>query len=439
MKINKEKINKDENGFHLTVALLMIVVVGIIGFAGYKVFSSRNDNKNGSGMGNSSTNLGNANSLDPVTKGLALSNGQCSGTGTRPLTHAPMNPSDVSTIVSMGAMIGAHVTPVDHEYYYGADQNAPVNTYPVYADADGVITAVEYANDGTKAAWWTTISHSCTFMSNYNLMTSIAPAIKAGLPKGWGRNSNGNVHIPVKSGQLIGYVGHQSLDFQVWNTQTTLKGFLNPIAYNNAEPWKVNTAQPLDFFTSNVKNQILPLYLRTVAPLDGKIDNDVINEAVGNWFKVGSNGYAGTPGGNNAGQYSYSSTHLALAYDNIDPGSEVFSIGNYQGQPMQFSAIGNPDWTKITNGSGVTKVQLGGITYTTADGGSWHGQFAKGIKFESGAAQATALIEVTGPQEMKVEVFPGKTPSQVSGFDSNAVNYDRGQNAYMVHSSTATN
>jgi len=432
------KIKNDENGFHLTIVLLMIVIIGFIGFAGYKVLSSRNHDKNNSSTGNGSTSEGNANSLDPVTKGLALSNGQCSGTGTRPLTHAPMNPSDISTIESMGLMTGPHVTPADHEYYYGADQNAPVNTYPVYADADGVITTVEFTNDGTKDAWWATISHSCTFMSNYNLMTSIAPAVKAALPKGWGPNSNGNVHIPVKSGELIGYVGHQSLDFQVWNTQTTLKGFLNPIAYNNAEPWKINTAQPLDFFTASVKSQILPFYLRTVAPLDGKIDNDVINEAVGNWFEVGCNGYAGTPGGNSAGQYSYSSTHLALAYDNIDPGSEVFSTGNYQGQPMQFSAIGNPDWTKITNGSGIAKVQLGSITHTTADGSTWSGQFSKGIKFESGAAQATALIEVTGPEAMKVEVFPGKTPAQVSAFDSSAVSYDRGQNAHMIRSTTAT-
>jgi len=430
------KIKNDQNGFHLTVILLAIVVVGVIAFAGSKVFKNNNHSPtNNPG----SSNEGNANSSDPLTKGLALSNGQCTGFGTRSLTHAPMNPSDLSTIVPMGTMIGAHVTPVDHEYYYGKNQNAPYDTYPVYADADGIITAVEYVNDGTKPAWWVTISHSCTFISNYNLMTSITPQIKAALPKGWGPNSNGNVHIPIKSGDLIGHVGHQSLDYQVWNTQTTLPGFLNPTAYNNAEPWKVNTAQPLDFFTTSVKSQILPFYIRTVAPLDGKIDYDVKNEAVGNWFKVGSNGYAGTPGGNGAGQYSYSSTHLALAYDNIDPSADIFSIGNYQGQPTQFAVIGNPDWTKITNGSGLAKVQLAGINHVTADGSMWTGQFAKGIKLVPTQTQATALIELTGPEEMTVELFTDKTPAQVSGFDSNAVNYDRGQNAHMVASTTATN
>ncbi len=410
--------------------VLIVAIVVVVGLAGALALHFHNHKNTAS---NASVDLGNANSLDPTQKGLALSNGQCSGTGTRVLTHAPMNATDISTIEPMGSMEGPHVTPVDHEYYNGANQNAPINTYPVYADADGVITNVEFANDGTKSAWWITISHSCTFMSNYNLMTSITPAIKNALPKGWGPNSQGGVHIAVKSGQPIGYVGHQSLDFQVWNTQTTLKGFLNPIAYNNAEPWKVNTAEPLDFFTASVKAQILPFYLRTVAPLDGKVDYDVAGEAVGNWFKVGSNGYAGTPGGNGQGQYSYSSTHLALAYDSIDPTSEVFSIGNYQGQPTQFAAIGNPDWTKMTATSGIAKVALGSISHLMSDGSVWAGQLSKAITFDAGPAQATALIEVTGSEAMKVEVFPGKTPDQVSGFDSSAVEYDRGQNAHMVH------
>ena len=375
--------------------------------------------------------LGNANSLNPVTKGKALSGGQCSGSGSTPLTHAPMNIQDIGVIEPMGNMSGPHVTPADHEGYIGADPHAPVNTYPVYADADGIIGKVAFTNDGTKDAWWVTIAHSCTFGTNYNLLTSIAPAIKAALPKSWPK-SMGNVHIPVKSGELIGYDAGYGIDFQVWNTQTTLTGFLNPIAYNNSEPWKVNIVQPLDYFTASVKSQILPLYIRTVAPLDGKIDNDVINEAVGNWFKVGSNGYAGTPGGNNAGIYSYSSSHLALAYNCIDPGSEVFSIGDYQGQPMQFSAIGNPDWTKITNGSGIAKIQLASFSLVMANGDLWDNQFSKGIRFVSGPPQATALIEVTGPEEMTVEVFPGKTPDQVSGFDSNAVRYDRGQHAHMI-------
>ncbi len=284
-------MKNNQRGFtHPLVLVIVIVAIAAVGFAGYRVINSHKQNSSTQGTSNQNStfsangNLGDPNSLNPTTKGESLSNGQCSGTGSKPLTHAPMNASDISDIQPMGLMVGSHVTPVDHEYYWGKNQSAPINTYPVYADGDGTIVAVEATPNGNYDNWWVTIAHSCTFLSNYNLMTSITPSIKAALPKSWGPNSNGGVHIPVKAGELIGYVGDQSLDFQVWNTQVTLKGFLNPRAYNNREPWKVNTVAPLDYFTSAVKAQITPLYVRTVAPPDGKIDYDINGEAVGNWF-----------------------------------------------------------------------------------------------------------------------------------------------------------
>jgi hypothetical protein len=425
-------MRRNQKGFaHPLLILIFIVVIVGIGFAAHRVIQHNKSSPKGSGPGN-------ANSLNPIIKGEALSNGQCSGTGSRPLTHAPMNVSDVSSIQPMGLMAGPHVTPVDHEYYFGANLNAPINTYPVYADAAGTIVAVESVANGNYDNWWVTIAHSCTFLSNYNLMTSITPTIRAELPKGWGPNSNGGVHIPVKSGELIGYVGHQSLDFQVWNTQTILKGLLNPIAYNNAEPWKVNTVAPLNYFTPAVKAQILPLYIRTVAPLDGKIDYDVNGEAVGNWFLEGTNGYAGSSGGEMSGNYTYSTGHLALAYNSVDPSALEFSIGAYQGRPQQFAVEGTVDWTKITPRSGLAKVELATMNLITPSGQPWTGLFAKNIKLLPGNFEATALLQMTGTQTMKVEVFPGKTATQVSGFDSAAKTYNRGQDAHMVTSTTAT-
>jgi hypothetical protein len=437
-------MRRNQKGFaHPLLLLIFIVVLAVIGFAAYRVTHKSGEvndrqNSNTGPHPNSGVNLGNPNSSDPITKGEALSNGECSGSGSKLLTHAPMNIADIGSIQPMGLMAGPHVTPVDHEYYFGADLSAPINTYPVYADADGTIVAVEQVANGSYYNWWVTIAHSCTFLSNYNLITSITPSIRAALPKSWGPNSNGGVHIPVKSGELIGYVGHQSLDFQVWNTQTILKGLLNPTAYNNAEPWKVNTVAPLDYFTSAVKAQILPLYVRTVAPLDGKIDYDVNGEAVGNWFLEGTNGYIG---GNNAvssGDYTYSMGHLALAYNSVDPSALEFSIGAYQGSPQQFAVEGNVDWTKITPNSGLAKVELATMNLVTPSGQTWTGQFAKNIKLLPGNFEATALLQMTGDQTMKVEVFPGKTPSQVSSFDSAVKTYNRGQDAYMVTSNTAT-
>ena len=215
-------------------------------------------------------NAMNADSLDEKIKGNALGNGQCSGTGNVPLTHAPMNIADVRTIQPMGLMLANHVTPVDHQYYYQVNERAPKDTYPVFSTADGVIVGVQH----TENAWFVILSHSCTFFTQYNLITGFEPSLEKQLPAGWGPNSNGGVKIPVKSGQIIGYVGGQSLDFSVWNTETTAPGLLHRTAYN-LEPWKVNTVAPLEHFTDAVKAEVLTRYVRTAEPRDGKFDHDV--------------------------------------------------------------------------------------------------------------------------------------------------------------------
>ena len=196
---------RPQSGFaHPLFLLVFIAVLAVVGFAGYRVV---NQHKTTNGQTThpsqspaSDVSLG-ANSLDPVTKGKVLANGSaCSGSGTKPLTHAPMDIKDVSIIAPMGVMIGGHVTPVSHEYYYGADQSAPVDTYPVYADADGTITSTSFVNDGTKGAWQLTIAHTCTFLTNYNLITSLSPDIKSKLPAGSVATGVGGLNIPVKSG-----------------------------------------------------------------------------------------------------------------------------------------------------------------------------------------------------------------------------------------------
>jgi hypothetical protein len=259
-----------------------------------------------------SGDLGDPNATDPLARGKALGYGQCTGSGSAKLTHAPMDTKDVGTIQPMGLTAAAHVTPVDHEYYYQKNPNAPANTYAVYAVMDGVITGAGHVGN----AWAVFLSHSCTFYADYNLMTDLSDSVKSKLPAGWGPNSNGNVKIPVKSGQVIGYVGGQSLDFAVWDTTKTLKNLLVPVAYNNAEPWKLNTVHPLDYFTDAVKKDVLTKYVRTAEPRDGRIDYDVDGQGVGNWFAVGTNGYGG--GDRGTSDPNYPRGHLSLTYDYID-------------------------------------------------------------------------------------------------------------------------
>jgi hypothetical protein len=437
-----KKLNQRGIG-HVLLLIGVVVVIAIIGLS-FNIVRKAHDKDTGSKTNASSAspggqNMGDPDSLDPTQKGLASTNGKCTGTGSTKMTYAPMAIKDIGTIAPMGSYGGSHVTPIDHQYYYGVNQAAPRDTYPVYATMDGDITSLGNVSTPTGGTNWNfTLAHSCTFMIYYNLMTSIAPNILNAVPSNW-REIGGAVKYHVKAGDLIGYVGGQSLDFELADTTFTNPKLLHHTAYNNTEPFKINVVHPLDFFTSSVKNQILPKYLRVAEPRDGNYAYDVDGEAVGNWFRMGTNGYAG---GNSPTSSTANTTsgHLALAYDSFDPSALVLSVGEYNGGGSAVFAINDKtDWTKITPSSGMVKVQLAEGSERKADGSIWNGgQAPGGITFVPTFNKATALIQMTGKQSMKFEIFPAKTTAQVSGFDAKAVLYNRGQGAHMVKSTTAS-
>jgi hypothetical protein len=383
--------------------------------------------------------MGDSDSLDPVQKGLASTNGKCEGTGSTKMTYAPMAAADIGTIAPMGSYGGSHVTPIDHQYYYGSDASKPADSYPVYAVMDGDLTSMGSVpnSNGKVTNWNVTLAHSCTFMVLYNLMTSISPDIMSQVQSNW-REMGGAIKVPVKAGHIIGYMGGQSLDFQVGDTTFVNPKLLYHTAYDNREPFKINTVHPLDYFTSDVAAQILPKYLRVAEPRDGDYAYDVSGQAVGTWFMIGTNGYAG---GNRADGTSYEVLgHLALAYDSFDPSTLVVSTGNYNGGSQEFIVKDKTiDWTKITPASGLVKFQLADGSIVKPDGSIWSGGFVSGgLRTIANLNKATLLIQMTDTDLMKVEIFDGKTPAQVSGFDDKASMYNRGQDAHMVKSTTAS-
>lgn len=382
---------------------------------------------------------GDPNSTDPVQKGLAATNGKCEGKGSTKMTYAPMAAKDIGTIAPMGGYGGGHVTPIDHQYYYQVDPLKPKDSYPVYAVMDGNLNSVGFVEMPTKSEWNITLSYSCTFMVMYNLMTSLSPEIMAKVPTNW-KQIGGAIKIPVKAGEIIGYVGGQSLDFQVADTTKSNPKLLHRIAYNNREPFKIVTVGALNYFTDAVKAQILPFYLREAEPRDGEFAYDVDGQAVGNWFVVGTNGYAG---GNLAdGTTPEHNSHLTLAYDSLSPDVQILSIGNYKNLfapsilSTQYAVKGTTDWTKITKDSGTVKVELAEGSIVSPTGQVWSGGYVKGLKFKPGITRGTALIRMIDKDHLKIQIFVGKTPDQVSDFTDAAVIYDRGQNARMVLSTT---
>lgn len=204
-------------------------------------------------------------------------------------------------------------------------------------------------------------------------------------------------------------------------------------AYNNTEPWKVNTVEPTNYYTDEVKAAVLPYYVRSATPRDGKLDYDADGKAVGNWFKKGTNGYIGAFKSSDYNPQSYADGHLSLAPDFLDPTGWVFSTGAINhGTQYAIKALSiAPD--QVTTTGGLVKYQLAQLEHVDQTGSNWLGlTVPTSIRLSAAANQGTALVQLTAKRELKVEVFVGKTPAQVTAFTDNAITYTRGDDATVM-------
>jgi hypothetical protein len=359
----------------------------------------------------------------------------CAGKGPGTITVSPIALSDIAFIQPMGLEAGGHVTPIDHGYFYtkGAVATPPHQT-PVYAPLTGNISTVTRTvrlNGQNHAATYdddaVTIEATCTFRVRFSNLVRFA----GGLADAIGEvpaNQTKNPNYAVKAGELIGYTGLPTaygIDVWVEDDDLTLTGFINPAQYTAAEVWKTHMADLFDHTQEPLRSQLLALNERDAAPRWGKIGFDIDGRLVGNWFRVGTGGYRGP----NAMQEGYWDGHLAVVPDGNDPGQIDMSIGNYQGMARQFAVIGNsPDPSSVTESSGVIRYELGLIeTYSAVTGQQWDGKtYAPHIRTRASAGViGTVLMQLMAARSLKVEIFPGKSASQVAGFDANAVMFER--------------
>lgn len=348
----------------------------------------------------------------------SLAGGNCKGSGPVILSVLPMKVEDIGSIIPYGWMVGPHVTPIDHQYFTPKDWDSPRDSYEVRAPADGHIIQIQHRTSdysvfthGKKTdEYRIVIDYTCTFLSYFDLITSLSPDIK--------------LNAPVKAGQVIGKIGGQTLDFAVWDTTKTLPGFLVPDHYSG-EAWKIHTADPLDYASPEVKNLMLSLNPRKVQPISGKIDYDIDGTLSGNWFLKGSGGY-----NNNQNNPDYWKGQFAFAPNNYDPTLWEISSGAWGENAGQFainSSAPRPD--NVSVAGGLVKYELFQIQFL-ADG--------KPIENErtiSGSQTITAkagkefmgcmLVQLTAKREMKAEGFPRQSCENVNGFTSNAKIYER--------------
>jgi len=328
-------------------------------------------------------------------------------------------------------MVGAHITPIDHGYFAPADPNSARDAYPVFAVADGTIVDVSHRAsfpDGSEGNRQTDeyrlfIEHTCTFYTYVDLVTSLAPELQAKLSQyGQADSWYDSVRISIAAGQQLGRIGGQTLDFGVYNAEHVLTGFISQDLYER-EFWKKYTDDPFKYFVEPIRSELLAKDIRTAKPRSGKIDYDQPGKLVGNWFVKGTNGYAGN-------QQQYWRTHLAFAYDAIDPTQVRISIGDARFAGGPFGVHGNkPDPATVTADSGPTSYLLTDYEYVKADTGESVGRSV----MEPGSYQAknsrgirgAVLVEVLPNEELEVQFFPDATSADGLAFTGDAMLYER--------------
>jgi len=366
-----------------------------------------------------------------ITAGKRLSNNGCEGEGVPyKLSVSPMKPDEFSIIVPYGLMTGGHVTPIDHQYFSPADYKSLPDAYEVRAMADSTIVDISARPRPFGQEYRLVFAVSCTFLYYYDLVTSLTPDIQQAYAQAsTDTGSRKSINIPVKAGELIGRIGGQTLDFAVWDTTKPLDGFIVPEHYD-AEPWKAYTADPLDYYTEELKDFILTRYVRTVPPISGEIDYDVDGQLIGNWFLEGTGGYSGD---RLAEDGSYWTTHLSFAPNHYVPDWFVVSIGDFEqgrGPGSQFVAVKNfPNPRDVSVESGLVKYDLSGWGYFDESGGVWdRSSLAESLTIRvnsSEGIQACALVQMLETRTIKFEVTRDQSCSEVTDFSPAAKIYTR--------------
>ncbi len=405
--------------FVLAAVLLLFAAFGVVAFLGKQSNSSTK-------IATNSASNNNQTDSEAVKQGKLLSNNNCTGEGKPKLTTLPMKYDDFKMIIPYGLVIGGHVTPIDHQYFSPMVFQSPRDKYGVYVMADSKLVDIGERTNAKGTEYRLVFSLSCKLFYYYDLVTSLTPELKKAYEANKIDRQKSAINIPVKAGELIGRIGGQTLDFAVWDTDIRLTGFVVPEHYAG-EAWKIHTADPLNYYTDELKAQAISKYIRTVEPISGKIDYDIDGKLVGNWFLEGTGGY--TPA-NSQGGDGYWKGHLSIAYDLYDPTSIVISMGEYGGKEAQFAVKGNtPDPGTVDVAKGLVKYELIQQDWTDPKTGKmWdRDSLVKGVvaKNHENQVEGTVLVQMLENRKIKFEAFPGKKASQVTAFTASAKVFER--------------
>ena len=331
--------------------------------------------------------------------------------------------------IPYGMMVADHVTPIDHAYLGLTSLAIPeasrtANDYiAVTAPADGVIT--ELSSLGSPSSHRVVINHGCNIYSVYMVLNKATGVLADSFSK---LSNNGfmSLSIPIKAGEEFGRQRDNMLDFNIFDGTQWLSGFANPYSYLTGDTWKPYTADYLPFFADDIRAVMEKLLQRTSAPRIGKIDQDVIGAAAGNWFLAGTNGYGGNltsayenitvqvPGGSASGKNTYAWSHLAIARHEVDTSKWILSTGWYKdskGDPAQFLinlTAGQVAPDKLMASSGAMVYTLSQFSYVfpagtpaRVDGSSE--PYPVGYTLGSGSSVGSVILQINSDNSLSIE------------------------------------
>ena len=333
--------------------------------------------------------------------------------------------------IPYGMMVGGHVTPIDHAYLGISTLSIPPASrtesdfVPVTSPASGTITTIQ--NLGIPNSIRVVIDHGCNITSVYMVLNRLSGVLAPFADELKVTNASKAVSIPVKAGEEFGRQRDNMIDFNIWDGTQWLTGFENPFAYTSGEAWKPFTADPLPFFTPELRAAIENKMQRITAPRFGKIDYDVPGTASGNWFIDGTLGYSGhliseysdanseVPGGPPAGKNDYSWNHLAIAPHQVDNSKWIFSTGWWskpEGDATQLLFVidgSKPTPDKLTVSSGLVTYQMTQFSQVEPPGSPQRSSgssapYAVGYTLGGGAPLGVVGLQVNSDGSLSVEI-----------------------------------
>jgi hypothetical protein len=341
-------------------------------------------------------------------------------------THPVVPLDQLATTIPYGAMIGDHITPIDHAYLgiksleKPKTQRTEDDYIDVTAPADGIITELS-----SLGAPWTnrvTIDHGCGIYTLYMVLNRPSGVLADAYEEMTAKGGYLPLSVPVKAGEVFGQQRDNALDFNVFDGSQWLSGFASPVSYLTDDTWKPYTADYLPFFSGEIRTVMESSLQRTSAPRVGKIDHDVIGAAAGNWFLDGTFGYGGKsvdlyrnattpiPGGPVEGKNANSWSHLSISPHEVDTEQWVFSIGWFTDPKGDFPQMllgipaGKPAPSQLTSVVGPVVYDLYQLGYTYKRPSGSEASAPVGYKLQRGQSKGRVVLHVNADGTLSLEV-----------------------------------